>query len=998
MKVKSLVFVLLCISAFVIAKQLDKEIKTYPSVIDKAPDKWVDSVFRSLTLEERIAQMIMPAVYPKDTQNISQQLVNIAKYNIGEYIIFQGGVTTVAQLVNKLQDAARTPLILGMDGEWGLTMRFDSAQMYPKQMMLGAANDTVLIYQMACDIAQQLHRLGLHTNFAPVADINNNPRNPVINSRSFGENRENVTRFAMAYMKGLQDNHILAVAKHFPGHGDTGTDSHLELPFIDKPASVIDSLELYPFKQLIKNGLSSIMTGHINMPSLDTTGKPASLSPIIINGVLKKQLGFGGLIFTDALNMKGAQKKKEKEQIINAVIAGNDVLLMPTNIKDAIDTIKGAIKVGIISEEDINARCKKILKAKVWLGLDKSRQKPSMTNVVADLQQPLYRLLSRYEIEKAITIIHDPKSLLPVKHLDTCHIASISWGCDTSCVFQQTLSLYAPIDEYYVNENTSDSLLTLMYSKLKKYNLVIGSIVNTDMRLSKNYGVTDKTINFFSFLADSAQLVMDIFGSPYLMNRFPENVNFQSILISYDDKKETQTLSAQLIFGAIKAQGTLPVSINEKWRLGTGITWNNTIRVKYTMPEEVGISSQRLALIDSIMNDAIRQKAIPGGVVYIAKDNKVFYHKAFGYYTYDSVQAVSTNTVYDLASITKIAATTPLLMHYYEAGKLKLDDPLGHYLKHFKKKPFKKLLVQDLMTHRSGFKSFSTIYLNGLNCADKSRLLKNEHAVNCSTKLNKVYFANYKDKYYAVEVAKGIYTFKSWNDTVEKEIIKNPLAKNNPYVYSDLNFIMLGKVVENISKSKLDVLSNELFYSKLGAGTLGYLPLKKMDTSKIAPTENDTIFRKQLIQGYVHDPIAAVYGGVCGHAGVFGTANDLGKLMHVFLNKGNYGGDRYFQDSTMNKFNSRLFISSGNRRGLGFDKPEPDTAKQSPVSRYCSDMSFGHAGFTGVMTWVDPQYNLVYVFVSNRVYPSSAKNKLAEMNVRTQIQDIIYKEIIEQKK
>lgn len=966
---------------------------------------WVDSVFNSLTPKERIAQLIMVPFYPnKDTANQNQTIRQIKKYNPGGVIIFQGSLVKTARQLNRINDNAKTPLIVALDGEWGLSMRIDSTLVYPKQMMLGALSDNKLIYQMGVDIAQQLKRMGMHTNFAPVVDVNNNSKNPVINGRSFGQDREKVLEKGTAYMMALQDNHIIATAKHFPGHGDTETDSHYSLPLLPYSTQRLDSLELYPFKNLINKGLMGVMVAHLNIPALDSSGVPSTLSNEIIDSLLKKQLGFNGLIFTDALNMKGVSTYGSPTQVaIKAFKAGNDVLLMPEDVGAVIEALKTAADSSVISYDEINKRCKKILQTKHWLGAN-NYQPVSTQNLYNDLNLPSYDLTRRNLIENAITVIKNDDYILPLKRLDTLRIASISVGDSILSVFQSRLDNYAPMDHYFIHRDAKIQQFDSIRRILKKYNLVIAGLLNTDMRVTKKYGVNEVEIDFLQRLADSSNVILDIFASPYVLNRFVPTNKYKAIIMSYEDKELNQDLSAQLIFGGIVPKGKLPVDGSSEYAINTGITWDNPVRFKYTIPEELGIPRTDLDSIDQIVKEAITKKALPGGVVFLAKDGKVFYHKAFGHHTYDSARTTLTSDIYDLASITKIAATTVSLMKLSENKQLSINSRLAHYIPELKPHHKGKISVKDVLSHQGRFPSWSPFYLKTIQCDTPGEKLytnlptnKNSYKVNettyvnChTTYINGIYSKNAISGF-NTKVADSLYIIDSYKDTIFNRILDIDLLPKPVYLYSDLGFILLDKAIQNITHSTLDRISDSLFYKPLGAKTLVFNPLYKFSRKRITPCENDIIWRKQVVHGYVHDPAAAMLGGVSGNAGLFGNANDLAILMQMLLNKGEYGGIKYLDHSTIDHFNTRYFYKNANRRGLGFDKPEPDPKKGSPVSRYVSDNSFGHSGFTGTLTWVDPDNGLVYVFLSNRVYPEAWHNKLAELNVRTNIQDIIYR-------
>ncbi len=963
--------------------------------ISKESQHWVDSIMQTLTLQEKIAQCLMPAIYPKDTSQVSETLKMIKETTPGGIIIFQGGPKQVALLVNKMQGIAKVPILMGIDGEWGVAMRLDSVLPFSRQLTLGASENDSLVYLMGVCIAQQLNRLGIHTNFSPVVDINNNPLNPVIGSRSLGSDKELVTRKAIQYMKALQDNKIIAVAKHFPGHGDTELDSHTTLPIIPFSKERLDTFELYPFIQLIKNGLMGIMNAHISVPAYDNSKLPASLSTRIVDSLLIKTLQFEGLIFTDALNMKGAQNGSSKAIITKAFLAGNDILLMPDNYKEAIDTLLKAVKAGIIDENVVNQKCRKILFTKFFVGLNKFNPIDT-SHLISDLNSFFNRFLRKKIYESSLTLLSNHDNLLPLKRLDTLRIAIVALG-DTSSknAFKENSLLYSDNFTFFaLSKNANDSQFYNIYQQLSSYNLVITLLLNTDMRVTRRYGVTDQQINYLELIAFNHPTILCLFGSPYILNNLQGIRKMRAILLAYEDNTATYEVAAQAVFGGIPVKGKLPVSGISFYPYRWGLNIDKPIRVKYTFPEEVGIkSNQLIPTIDSVIQFAIKQRAIPGCVVYLAKDNKVFFYKAYGSYCYDSLQMVTTSTIYDIASITKIVATNSAIMKLYEEKEIKLNDHVYKYIPKLKKTASGKLIISDILTHQAQLPPVIDIYSKIFKCNNHLNDKKNSgnkmrNYSHCQ--LKSWYFYSDSCEEHPLKVADGLYVSKHWKDSILFYIKKMSLLSRKEYVYSDVGFILLQKTIESVTKKTLSEWFEKEVSQPLQASTLNFIPLKKYEKKYIAPTEKDTFFRKQVIQGTVHDPVAAMMGGVAGHAGLFSNANDLGKFMHMLLNEGTYGGYKFFEPSTINLFTSAPFLSQGNRRGLGFDKPQPDTTKASPVSRYCSQSSFGHTGFTGTMAWVDPQYRFVFIFLSNRTYPYANANKLAELNIRTKIQDVVY--------
>lgn len=968
---------------------------------------WVDSVYNSLSLEQRIAQLFMVAAYSNRGAEHEKKLHDlIKKYNIGGLIYFQGGPLRQAYMQNRLQKSAKTPLLIGMDLEWGLAMRLDSTLKYPRQMTLGATQNDSLIEQMGRDIGAQCQRMGVHINFAPVVDVNNNPHNPVINSRSFGENKEWVSHQAEAYMRGMQNQGILACAKHFPGHGDTNSDSHKTLPTIKQSKQRIDTLELYPFRHLINKGVASIMVAHLSIPSLEPDlTVPASLSKKIVTDILKDELHFSGLIFTDALNMRGVTLNHKPGDIeVEALQAGNDVMLFSTDVPKAIHRIKKLVKQGVISEERIAESCKKILQAKYQVGLADPQTKYVKTeNLYNDLNQLEYDLTRRELLKEGITLVQNKDSLLPFSRLDTLTFASVCFGESHTTKFQEILGRYIDMPHFIANSFSQDSLHQL----LKNYDIVLASFTHTNNRPSANYGIPQGHIQFLENLGKDTKVIPTFFANPYCLEKVKRPENFASIIIGFQDDEQTQSYAAQAIFGAIPFSGILPVTASPLFQQGTGIKTKAIHRLRYALPEEVGVSGKKLLQIDSLVHAAIQERATPGCQVLVARKGAVIYRKAFGHYTYLRQQPVTQKSIYDIASITKIVATLPGILKYYELGKIDLNAPLSTYLTRLDTTNKKDIRIVDILTHQARLTPWIPFYLHTLTgFYPKQGIANNRFSEAYPYKIGKHLFIarNYRfidNLFYATPqadantiVAKDLFIKDYFKDTLYGMIDNSDLLDKKQYRYSDLGFYYFFQLLEQLSQQPLEFYVQEQLYLPIGANRTGYLPLQRFEKTEIVPTENDQLFRKQLLQGHVHDPGAAMIGGVCGHAGVFSTADDLAKIMQLYLNKGTYGGREYFQPSTLNSFTQAPFRDKNNRRGLGFDKPEMNYDKVGPTCQCVSEKSFGHTGFTGTMVWVDPEEEIVYIFLSNRIHPDQDNSQLIRMNTRTDIQEAIYNALI----
>ncbi len=948
-----------------------------PAFLSDEKSKWVDSIMKKLTPDERIGQLFMVAAFSnKDAKHVTE-ITNLIKLNkIGGLIFMQGGPVRQASLTNKYQKLSKVPLMIAMDAEFGLAMRLDSTVLFPRQMTMGALQNDSLIYQLGKDMAMQCKRLGVHVSFSPVADVNNNPANPVIGTRSFGENKYLVADKASMYMKGLQDNNVLACGKHFPGHGDTDVDSHKALPTISYSSARLDSLELYPFKQLIKQGLGSMMVAHLYIPAYDTTANQATtLSKNVVTELLKNKLGFKGLIFTDALNMKGVSKfHGEGEVDVKALLAGNDVLLFSGDVPKAIAMIKASIAKGELTQEEIDLRCRKILMAKQWCGLDKKKL-VKVSGIHIDLNTFSSTLLCRNIAENAITLLKNQNNLIPFTHLDTLKIASVAIGESTGD-FQERLNMYAPMQLFKLKRDAKNAERDTLLKKLSKYNLVVLSLHKISQRPANNFGIDELDLKMIDTLQKMGKkIVLDVFGPPYSLNALKGAEKCDAVLMSYEEQDYLEDLSAQILFGGVSASGKLPVSTNY-WKAGTGIATPAPTRFKYTMPEEIGFSREVLAKIDSIAKDGIKQKAYPGCQVFIAQHGKVIYQKSYGYFTYSPTHAVNNNDLYDIASITKIVASVPSVMKMKDEKQISLDEKLSTYLPELTGTNKQEIIIREMMAHQAGLQAWIPFYLHTMN--------------KDGTRKQNYYRKTFSDSF-PMYVAPSLFLAKGYTDSIYKSINESALGTPHKFLYSDLGYYYLKKIIEKKSDTLLSGYVYENFYAPLGLSTMCYQPRLKFPPQRCAPTENDQVFRKQQLQGDVHDQGAAMLGGIGGHAGVFSNANDVGVMMQLYLNGGTYGGKRYFETATVNEFTGAQYPN--NRRGIGFDKPEGDPKKPNPASDSISLASFGHQGFTGTQAWADPETGMVFVFLSNRVYPDAEHNKLAKLGIRGILMGMIVEEL-----
>ena len=972
MKKIILLLLLTFIGSNIVAQRLDP----LRTIDFEAQNVWVDSIMNTMSIDEKIGQLYMVQAYSNLDQKHEDFITEmISKYHVGNLVFMQGTPKKQAELTNRYQDTAKAPLLIGFDGEWGLDMRLKNTYRFPWNMTLGAIKNDALIKQFGKHLGQHAKRIGIHINFAPVIDINTNPANPIIGNRSFGESKENVTQKAMAFIKGMQGEGVLANGKHFPGHGDTATDSHHTLPLLNFDEARLDSIELYPYKKTFDVGLASVMTAHLNIPSLEANiNVPTSLSKNVVTHLLQEKLGFQGLIITDGLNMKGAANYATSAQVdLAALQAGNDLLLIPQDVPASIAIIKKALETRTLTKERLDFSVRKILKAKYWAGLQ--NYKPiELENIVEDLNRIEDELLHRELVKNSLTLLKNENNNVPIRNLEKQKIAYVKLGAAENNSFVDMLKKYAKVTV------VSDTNLDGLIRKLKPYNYVIIGFHKSNLHPWKSYKISNKELVWLQEIAKEKTVVLDVFTSPYSLLKIKSFTNIESVIVSYQNSKLSQEISAQLLFGAIAAKGKLPVSIGTEFKEGSGITSTNLSRFQYTLPEAAGLSSTKLALIDKIADTIIQEKMAPGFQVFVARNGKVVFEKTYGYHTYDKKIKVKNSDIYDLASLTKILASLPLIMKAEEEDKIRLTANLRDVLPSFSNSNKDTVTVKEILSHFGRLKSWIPFYKDTQDSITGKNLGQ--------------FYRKQESNDFKTKVAENLFINESYKDSILKYIKDADQNETSGYGYSDLGYYIFKEVLEKKYNKPLDKLVDDTFYKSLGANRTSYLPLHKFNKSEIVPTEKDDYFRDQLLHGNVHDMGAAMLGGIGGHAGLFANANDVGKIMQMYLQKGFYGGKRYLKSETIGKFNQRYFSDEKVRRGLGFDKPQLDPEVKATCG-CVSDESFGHSGFTGTYTWADPKSGLVYVFLSNRVYPKMANRGLIDTNMRTRIQQIIQDAIID---
>ena len=951
-----------------------------------AQKQWTDSILSKMTLDQKIGQLFMLAAYSnKDKKHTDYIESVIKKHQIGGLIFMQGTPKKQIKLNNKYQDLSKTPLLIAFDGEWGLDMRLKNTYRFPWNMTLGAIRDDKLIEDFGKRLGEQCKRMGIHVNFAPVVDINTNPKNPIIGNRSFGENKYNVATKSIAFTKGLQSQNVLACAKHFPGHGDTETDSHKTLPMVKFTAERIDSVELYPYKQLFKNGIGSVMAAHLSVPSLVANAKlPTSLSHTVLTDLLKNKMQFKGLIFTDALNMKGVSEFVEEDLEVaksaidnkgkvdlKALLAGNDVLLFSEDVASAVKQIKNALKNKTLTEERIEESVRKILNTKYWCGLN-NYQPIDATNVNEDLNTVEDEVLHRKLMQNAITLVKNESAIFPIRDLVKTKVAYVKFG-ETSDTFENRLKDYADITVF------KEDIANFAIKKASTFDVVIIGIHKSNASPWKSFHLTKEEIGLIKLISLNTKVILDVFASPYALLDIDDYHKIDAVLVSYQNSKISQDLSAQMIFGAIGTKGKLPVNIGTNFSEGFGLQSADLKRLSFGLPEEVGMSAFKLKRVDSIAKIVLAEKMAPGMQVLVARHGKVILQKNYGYYTDKKTKKVTNESIYDLASLTKILGGLPQIMKAEEEGKFSIYNRFDEVFPVTKGSNKDTVTIKEALAHTGRLRPWIPFYVTTLDSITK--------------KPSEKYYRNQKSKKFPIRVAKDLYLRKDYMDTIYQRIADAPQRIRYKYKYSGFAFYLFKDFIEKQYKKPLNILDDEDFYNPLGARTLTYKPLEKFSKEQIVPTEKDNYFRHQLLQGDVHDMGAAMLDGVSGNAGLFGNSLDIAKMMQMYLQKGYYGGKRYLKTGTLKKFNTRYFENQQNRRGLGFDKQQIN--KEELATCDCvSEASFGHSGFTGTYAWADPESGIVYIFLSNRVYPTMANKGLTKEDIRTKVQRVIQEAII----
>ena len=950
--------------------------------------RWVNEQLASMPLKKKIGQLFIHTVAPLVSQQNKANLASAVKdYGVGGLLFSGGEMQKQIFLTNYAQEMAHIPLMVTFDGVWGLSMRLKNTPKFPRNRVLGCIENDTILYEYGREVARQLREIGVTVNFAPVADVDNNPRNPVINTRSFGSRPQSVAEKVVAYSRGLEDGGVLAVCKHFPGHGDTEVDSHKSLPVLYFDRHRLDSVELYPFKEAIASGVDGIMMGHLRVPALCT--RPASISHNIVTGLLKNELGYKGLVFTDALEMKGISNNKNVSA--QALIAGCDLLLVPRNLKRELQGVLNVVKAGQLTEEQITEKCRKVLTYKYALGLNHRPQ--------VEVQQAEKRLNVSYTDDliqrinrNAVTVVKDSDEALPLDlSLSGTVVLSLSPTLSQTHPFYKTLNEYYPVAWVRANPNS----LAEAQRRLCPAQRVIVTVHTSHV---------EPYLGMLTQLAKNKPFILINFESIKTLKRLQTVVAQSSAVIqAHTDTKDLQEYVANILLGKEQVSGRLSVGLNDEYKAGCGVTIDPNLPRKYS-PEEFGMKSSVLNRIDSVALLGIREGAYPGCHILVTKNGYPVYNKCFGTHTYESKEQVQENDIFDLASLSKTTGTLLAVMKLYDEGKLTLTDRVEKYLP-MMQGPVKRTTIQQLLYHESGLPAYLPFYQKAIDKKScKGGMYKKyrdaNHRIQVGSRLYVCTNFSYLPEWisrtpsavYSSQIADNLYIKPSFRNEILADIDKAPL-KGHSYRYSCLNFMLLKEIVEKLSGQPMDVYLDSVFYKPMGLRYTTYNPLRKFKKEQIIPTVREDFLRGKMLQGYVHDEAAAFLGGVSGNAGLFSTAHDVALIHQMLLDKGICGDRRYLSRATCELFLSMK--SRNSRRGLGFDKPDVLRPTKGPCSENTPATVVGHTGFTGTCAWADPTNELVFVFLSNRIYPNPyLRKKLMHLNIRPAIQQIVYESIM----
>ena len=932
--------------------------------------KWVDSVYTSLTLEEKVSQLFINWVSPEQSDfDVIRKLVEEDK--IGGLIFSIGTTNTHIEWLNKFQTLAKTPLLVTMDAEWGPSQRLSDVFAHPWNMTLGAIQDNSLVREISKRMAEQNKALGVHYNFSPSVDVNNNSKNPIIGNRSFGEDPNNVYLKAKAYIQGHKDAGVFTSIKHFPGHGDTDKDSHKTLPVIKGDIKRLNNVELYPFKRLIEDGIAeSIMLAHLSVPALDKK-YPSSLSYKTVNNLLREDYEFNGITITDALDMKGVLQDPNINVDLRAFEVGNDIILMSTNVSQGVKLISESYKKGKISESRLSSSVKKILSLKARSNL-KNFKNISTENILSKVNTSKDTLLYSNAMSSAITLVKNTKNILPLAN-DKKYL-HVGFGKN-----DRGDHLYDKLNKYLNIDSFKDEDITSLFSKTKYDGIVVSYHGSSKSPYASNI-IPQEIVEKINRISINNNVVLNLFLNPYSLNSFESIDDFESIIIGYQNNMISQEVLADLLYGVRSFKGKIPVS-NNFFEFNHGLTFNKKNIIGFSRPSYEGFDITKLSYLDSLAKNAIDSMMTPGIQMLVSRKGKIVYNKSFGYHTYEKVNKLENNHVFDLSSITKILATMPLVLQEFDKNNISLETNLSELFPKTKLNDKSNISLKEMLSHYARLRPWIPFYEETLNKKEQPK--------------SRFYKSNSKSTF-STEVSENLFLKSNYREKIFKSIVDSELRDNLEYKYSDLPFYFLKFWFEDLYNKPLDVLAHERIFKTLGLNRTMFNPHQSISLKEIVPSERDDFFRYSKLHGYVHDEGAAMLGGISGHAGLFSNTYEVAVVLQAMIQKGSYDNKRLFSENSFNTFNYCYYCDNDNRSGVGFDKPQVE-GKHGSTFGGVSMNSFGHYGYTGSIAWADPDEEIIFIFLSNRTYPTRENTLLQTSNIRTRAQEIVYKSLIDSK-
>ncbi len=937
---------------------------------------WVNRTYNQLNDNERLAQLIMPIVYPsKDKSKIALQVNRVKQYNWGGVLYQKGLLAEQVRMNNQIQAVAKVPLLIALDGEWGLYMRLKDAPRFPRNLGLGLQKDKQLIYNYGREVARQCRLMGIHINFAPDVDVNINPHNPVIGTRSFGENPKTVSAYALAYAEGLEDGGVLSVAKHFPGHGDTSQDSHKTLPTVSASKARMNKVELAPFRAYIKKGLGGIMTAHLKVPAYESENIPSSLSYNICTELLQEQMKFKGLIFTDGLEMQGVLANGARGIGVKAILAGNDMLLGPKNPMQMLSELKSALQGGILPYSLVEEKVKKILAYKWRLIIAQEDLRATELNIKKAIWTEGAKAIQRELWQKSLYTLKEDKSLW--QKLEQGKIKKIAVVKVGKRYVRPSYQPKKALGNAQISYLDWEKLGHNKSKALAKYDLVLLNVFRKNI-------ISSATINS---LARRHKLILAYYHSPFQLNKESLRKTLaNTIILAIEGTREAQTEVLRLL--TKEQSNDSNTGATEEDNDDSDPTANMT-------KEELPISStekkqydSRFSLLDELVQDGLDRGAFPSCQIFVARKGKTLYSKAYGSYTGNG-NKVNKQSIYDLASVTKALATTPALMILVDRKKININNRLSYYLRKFRGSEVGQVRLKELLFHEAGLPAGLPFYV-GLFEPNSAvsywvKLLKDWDETSEPSIFDSKYIAHHFTDRCTQPFARNIYIDPNFKNVMLKAIADVKLKRRGRYRYSDLSFVLLQQVIEKVSGESLESFLKKNIYQPIGAKVY-FNPLEKgISLNQIVPTQNDSLLRKQIVRGTVDDETAACLGGVSGNAGLFASAEELAKVCQLLLNGGRWEGKQIISKSVVNYFCSSK--SKKSLRALGFDAPRP---KVQNTAESMSANSIGHLGFTGTAFWIDRDKDLIYIFLSNRTFPSRSNRLLQKENYRPRLLQMVY--------